>query len=75
MQMNKFLNLFKKYQHLLPKKYNGLFKTGTLTGVYSVAGFYKNKNNQNFNISIILNQNKNNRNIILKKIKKFLDEL
>ncbi len=69
--MLKILDTFKPYAHLLPEKDGMTAKTGTLTGVYSLAG-YLQKNSRQYPFAIILNQKTNNRNLILKQLAKQL---
>ncbi|MFO7606962.1 MAG: D-alanyl-D-alanine carboxypeptidase, partial [Desulfurivibrionaceae bacterium] len=63
--MLRILELFKPHARLLPEKDGVLLKSGTLTGVYSYAG-YLSKNDKLDNFVIILNQNRNTRDEILK---------
>lgn len=58
------LDKFKPYRHLMPEKGGHLVKSGTLTGVYSYAGYLKNANRFD-SFVIILNQPRNNRDKIL----------
>ena len=53
------LKAFVPYQHLLPREKNILYKTGTLRGVYSMAGYLSQKDPLYF--VILLNQKNNNR--------------
>lgn len=67
--MNRILISFKPYYKLLPhnKKTDIFFKTGTLTGVYALAG-YVQKDGGLSPFSIFLNQSKNTRKAVLKKL-------
>ena len=53
------LKAFLPYQHLLPREKNIPYKTGTLSGVYSMAGYLSTSDPLYF--VILLNQQKNNR--------------
>ena len=53
------LKAFVPYQHLLPREKNILYKTGTLRGVYSMAGYLSSSDPLYF--VILLNQQKNHR--------------
>jgi len=56
------LKAFLPYQHLLPREKNIPYKTGTLSGVYSMAGYLSTSDPLYF--VILLNQQKNHREII-----------
>jgi D-alanyl-D-alanine carboxypeptidase/D-alanyl-D-alanine-endopeptidase (penicillin-binding protein 4) len=62
--MLRVLELFKPHAQLLPEKNSLLLKSGTLTGVYSYAGYFTANGNLD-GFTIILNQDKNNRDKIL----------
>lgn len=71
--MNKILTAFKPYAHTLPFEKGRLIKSGTLTGVYSYAGYFKN-NSRLDNFVIILNQKENYRDSVLNLLEKiYLD--
>ena len=53
------LKAFLPYQHLLPREKKILYKTGTLRGVYSMAGYLSTRDPLYF--VILLNQKINNR--------------
>ena len=53
------LKAFLPYQHLLPREKNIPYKTGTLSGVYSMAGYLSTSEPLYF--VILLNQQKNHR--------------
>ncbi len=65
--MLNFLQDFRPYQHLLPLHYGCRLKSGTMTGVYSYAG-YLGQDVQAPAVVIILNQDENNREKILEKL-------
>lgn len=67
--MNRILLSFKPYYKLLPhnKKTDTFFKTGTLRGVYTLAGYVHGSSGLS-PFSIFLNQNKNTRKAVLKKL-------
>lgn len=65
--MLRILDLFKTHAQLLPEKNGVLLKSGTLTGVYSYAGYFTSTGGLD-GFTVILNQNKNNRAEILKII-------
>lgn len=73
--MNTILNLFEPYKHLLPEKNGFFYKTGTLTNVRSIAGYYVNENGKQFNIVIMLNDNVTNLNRIINIIKQELNKI
>ncbi len=62
-----FLQDFRPYHHLLPSHKNWLLKSGTMTGVYSYAG-YLGQGPEDPAVVIILNQELNNREVILDKL-------
>jgi D-alanyl-D-alanine carboxypeptidase/D-alanyl-D-alanine-endopeptidase (penicillin-binding protein 4) len=66
--MLKVLELFKPHAGLLPKKDGVMIKSGTLTGVYSYAGYLPTTSGLD-SFVIILNQQKNNRDEILDILK------
>ena len=57
------LKAFVPYQHLLPREKKIPYKTGTLRGVYSMAGYFSSSDPLYF--VILLNQQKNHREKIL----------
>lgn len=67
--MNRVLLNFKPYHKLLPhnKKTDTFFKTGTLRGVYTLAGYVQGSGGLS-PFSIFLNQTKNTRKAVLKKL-------
>lgn len=67
--MLKILNHFKPYAHLLTNDQDILIKSGTLTGVYSYAGFFQTQQNRDPFV-IILNQKKNYRDKLLNLLEK-----
>jgi len=62
------LELFKPYAALLPEKKDAMIKSGTLTGVYSYAGYLPGKSGLD-SFVIILNQQRNTRDEILDILK------
>ena len=58
------LNQFKPFSEMLPKSEDKLVKTGTLTGVYSYAGYFV-KEQKKHSFVLILNQRKNTKSKIL----------
>ena len=62
--MLEVLKAFKPYAKLLPFHNGSLVKSGTLTGVYSYAGYFKN-NDRLLSFVIILNQKRNTRDALL----------
>ncbi|HPP88379.1 MAG TPA: D-alanyl-D-alanine carboxypeptidase, partial [bacterium] len=72
-QSNYVLKLFEQYKKLLPERVGGLFKTGTLNGVYSISGYYNSKKYGDVYITIILNQQRNTRQKILDELLKLID--
>ena len=67
------LGLFKPHANLLHKENGALIKSGTLSGVYSYAGYLQGKNGLD-SFVIILNQPKNNRDEILEILKEIHTE-
>ncbi|MEN8256508.1 MAG: D-alanyl-D-alanine carboxypeptidase [Thermodesulfobacteriota bacterium] len=65
--MLSFLQDFRPYKHLLPHHKEWLLKSGTMTGVYSYAG-YLGQDPQDPAVVIILNQPKNNREMVLDRL-------
>ncbi len=59
------LNRFKPYSHLLVQKKSTALKTGTLSNVFSYAGYFKNSG-QLDPFVILLNQKKNSRDKLLR---------
>lgn len=62
--MLKIMKYFKPHTNLLPKKKGSWIKSGTMTGVYTYAGYINNKSGPRPFV-IILNQRSNTRNNIL----------
>jgi len=69
--MLKILEAFALQSHLLPEEEGRRVKTGTLTGVYSLAG-YLTKNEQTYPFAIILNQPINTRDLLIQRLEKEL---
>lgn len=67
--LTEVLERYKPYINTLPVDNGACIKSGTLNGVYSYAGYLKNKNDYD-SFVIILNQKKNNRDRVLKLLKK-----
>ena len=63
------LRSFKPHAGLLPEKDGALVKSGTLTGVFSYAGYFQDRGRQD-GFVIILNQPRNNRDRLLGILKK-----
>jgi D-alanyl-D-alanine carboxypeptidase/D-alanyl-D-alanine-endopeptidase (penicillin-binding protein 4) len=55
----RLLKAFVPFQHLLPREKGILYKTGTLRGIYSIAGYLSS--NRPLYFVILLNQQKNHR--------------
>lgn len=70
--MVKVLQAFKPYARLLPRHDDAWVKSGTLTGVYSYAG-YLPRGNGLASFVIILNQEKNRRDRILSVLQQIAD--
>jgi len=65
------LDAFKPYFDMIAKSHgNILVKSGTLTGVYSYAGYFVEKNKKN-SFVIMLNQKRNTRSQLLELLQKF----
>ena len=62
------LERFKPYSHLLSETRNTLLKSGTMTGVYSYAGYFESAGNLDPFV-ILLNQKVNNRDQLLERVK------
>ena len=62
--MLQLLDSFKPFSRLLPEQDGKFLKSGTLTGVYAYAGYFKT-NGKLDSFVIILNQESNNRDRIL----------
>ncbi len=67
------LDKFKPYTNMLPKTDGQFIKTGTLTGVYSYAGYFVEAEKKH-SFVLILNQTKNTRSKILKSLKKIFKQ-
>jgi D-alanyl-D-alanine carboxypeptidase/D-alanyl-D-alanine-endopeptidase (penicillin-binding protein 4) len=67
------LDKFKPYASMLPKTDGQFIKTGTLTGVYSYAGYFVEAEKKH-SFVLILNQTKNTRSKILKSLKKIFKQ-
>jgi len=61
------LERFKPFAALLPRKNGALVKSGTMTGVYSYAGYLQERGNL-APFVIILNQERNNRDAVLENL-------
>ena len=72
-ELNYVLSLFDGYKNFLPERDGGYFKTGSLSDVSAIAGYYNSKKFGEVKIVILLNQKKNNRGILLQKVQSFLD--
>jgi D-alanyl-D-alanine carboxypeptidase/D-alanyl-D-alanine-endopeptidase (penicillin-binding protein 4) len=59
------LDAFKPYSNMMAKSHGNLVKSGTLTGVYSYAGYLLKKNKKH-SFVIMLNQKRNTRSQLLK---------
>jgi len=66
--MLKILAAFKPYARLLPEMRGQLVKSGTLTGVYSYAGYLRDDSGRLDSFVLILNQKRNSRDQLLDKI-------
>lgn len=72
-ELVKVLKAFEKYRSLLPEKLDNIqAKTGTLTGVASLAGYFNSVQYQTVYFAIILNQAGNNREVIAKVLYRYL---
>jgi len=71
--MLKILRHFKPYTHLLAEDRGRLIKSGTLTGVYSYAGYLQTEQNSDPFV-LILNQKKNNRDKLLNLLEKIYQQ-
>ena len=67
--MAAILEAFKPYARLLPVEQNRFIKSGTLTGVYSYAGYFQNGTKLD-SFVLILNQKKNTRDRLLDVLEK-----
>ncbi|MEN8140637.1 MAG: D-alanyl-D-alanine carboxypeptidase [Thermodesulfobacteriota bacterium] len=67
--MLEVLHHFRPHRHLLPRHKQALVKSGTMTGVYSYAGFLS-ENAKAPAVIIILNQARNNREKLLELLQK-----
>ncbi len=64
------LSAFKPYAHLLRKRDQTLFKTGTMKGIYNYAGYLSNGNP----FVILLNQQCNTRRAVLQRLEAMVTE-
>ena len=72
-QMALLLRAFEKYKNLLPEKMEGIVaKTGTLTGVSCLAGYFNSSQHKEVRFAILLNQVSPNREKIAKILYKNL---
>ena len=71
-QMQKILDAFFYHRNLLIYENEVFKKTGTLNGILSLVGYYKNKKNQYRQFVIFLNQKENNRDKIINILKENL---
>ena len=62
--MMRLLDAFKPYGELLPQENGRSIKSGTLKGVYSYAGYFR-ENERRDSFVLLLNQEKNNRDQVL----------
>ena len=62
--MMQLLDAFKPYGELLPQENGRSIKSGTLKGVYSYAGYFR-ENERRDSFVLLLNQEKNNRDQVL----------
>ena len=65
--MIQLLEAFKPYAHLLSRKHAIALKSGTLTGVYSYAGYFETSNTLDPFV-LFLNQEQNSRDALLSKL-------
>lgn len=63
------LDTFKPYSHMMAKSHGNLVKSGTLTGVYSYAGYFLGENKKH-SFVIMLNQKRNTRSQLLELLQK-----
>lgn len=63
------LDAFKPYSHMMAKSQGNLIKSGTLTGVYSYAGYLLEENKKH-SFVIMLNQKRNTRSQLLELLQK-----
>jgi len=71
--MIQLLDAFKPYAELLPQKEGAYVKSGTLTGIYTYAGYFvENESRDSF--VLLLNQEQNNRDKVLKVLIKIYRE-
>jgi serine-type D-Ala-D-Ala carboxypeptidase/endopeptidase (penicillin-binding protein 4) len=71
--MIRLLDAFKPYAQLLPEKQGIFVKSGTLTGIYSYAGYFV-ENERLDSFVLLLNQERNNRDKVLRLLKKIYRE-
>lgn len=67
--LDRILEEFKPHADLLRHEHGRLIKSGTLTGVYSYAGYFRNGDNLD-SFVLILNQSKNYRDRLLDELEK-----
>ena len=70
--MLKILEQFKPYFTLLKKKGNEYYKTGTLTGIRTKAGYILNQKKELYSFVVMINTPQKSYNSIIKKIKKMV---
>ncbi len=73
-QMLKILNSFKPYHGLLKREENDFFKTGTLTGVRTRAGFLLGKDDRLYPYVIMINEEKAGYDSILNRLKTMVSQ-
>lgn len=69
--MGEILKLFFPYRHLLKQQGRELFKTGTLTGIRSRAGYIQTKNGKLISYVVILNSSRNSMEEMMNMIYRF----
>jgi D-alanyl-D-alanine carboxypeptidase/D-alanyl-D-alanine-endopeptidase (penicillin-binding protein 4) len=73
-EMISIVQAFKPYHRLLRKKGNEYFKTGTLSGIRTRAGFFKRKDNTLYPFVIMVNENGKHYHALKRKMKEILQE-
>jgi len=68
-QMLKIVNSFKPYHRLMKQEENDFFKTGTLTGVRTRAGYLLGKNDRLYSYVILVNEENTGYESILSRLK------